>query len=225
MALTSTQIIDRVCAIAKAPGFRTQAGQYLNSVLDNLCQTHDFDYIRQTTIISADSSSASYDLPSDYLRGREVFYSVNGTIFWCDQMDFADYDRLFQGPGISNYPTNYATDVGTTPYTIYFYPPPAVPIDVTVRYQPRRDDITTPESSSDVPWFLDQRYLITKTAADLMQETDDARAERYLQRAEGMLKALLLMDDDNEGYARSVKLDPLKFRGGSSLKATKQQPL
>lgn len=227
-----SQIVTRACAIAKAPGFREQCGQYLDSLLDDLQQTYDFDYIRQTITLNIDSSSASYDLPDPadetvfgYLRAREVFYSVNGTIFWCDQISLEKYDTLFQGPGISNYPYWFATDISASPPIMLFYPPPAQPLSVTVRYQPRMPEIEDIPNSTETPWFRNQRYLITKLAADLMQETDDARADRYYKRAEDMLRLITTMDDDDEGYAKSVKLDPLKFKNNDGVRATKQQPL
>jgi len=223
--LTAMQIIQRACAVAKAPGYTVQCGQYLNSLLDDLQQTYDFDYIRKTIILPIAAGSNGYTLPEDYLRAREVFYSVNGTIFFLDQMALELYDQLFQGSGITNYPTKFATDIAQSPPVMYFYQPPAQSFQVTVRYQPRKDDIVNPQSSSEVPWFKDSRYLITKLAADLMQETDDARQDRYFQRAAEMLSKIMSMDDDDEGYARNVKLDPLLFKGGGARKATKNQPL
>ena len=225
MALTSAQIITRVCAICKAPGFITQAGQYLNSNLDDLCQTYDFDYIRKVYSFPVSSASAVYPMPTNYLRARFCYYNVNGTIFWVDQIPYEKYLTLFQGPGVSNYPYNFATDISATPANLYFYPPPAVSVTMNVGYQPRMTDITTPETSSAIPWFLDQRYLITKISADLMQETDDDRADRFHARAAEMLRNILSMDDDKEGYARTVKLDPSTFKNNNSNRPTKQQPL
>jgi hypothetical protein len=68
-------------------------------------------------------------------------------------------------------------------------------------------------------------YLIKKLAADLMNDTDDARQEKYADDAEKMLRLFLEMKDDKENYAQTIKLDRRVFRGGGSLKATKQQPL
>ena len=233
MAYTSQQIVQRACAIAKAPGFLTQAGQYLNMILADLCETYDFDFIRETQVIQASPVVASgdgalptgYALAADHLRTREVFYYVNGVVFYLTQMPIERYDQLPQSSGVTNYPCNYAIRTETSPYTIYFYQPLVTPLTIFIRYQPQMPDITSPETSSVVPWFTNQRYLLKKLAADLMAETDDERELKYKVEAERMLSLFLEMKDDKENYAQTIKLDRNVFRGGGNLKATKQQPL
>lgn len=232
MAQTSQQIVTRACYIAKAPGFLVQAGQYLNIILQDLCQTYDFDFIRQLQTLSisplANLTSGlpqGYAMNADHLRTREVFYYVGGQPFYLAQMPIERFDQLFNGPGVSNYPENYSIRTETTPYTMYFYEPPQIPLTVFVRYQPQLLDITSPETSNAVPWFTNQRYLIKRLSAYLMDETDDIRQEKFEEQAEGILSKFLQMKDDKENYAQTIKLDPLRFGNRSSLKPTKQQPL
>lgn len=224
MSLTAAQLITRACNIAKAPGYAVQAGVYLNMLLDSLCQEYDFDYIKKTKTITLNGNSG-YALNSDHLRTKEVFYNVNGNIFYLFQIPIETYHALFIGPGASNYPNKYAVDVSTTPYTILFYPPPSIAQDVTVNYYPRKDDITTPESSSTVPWFINQEYLIRKVAADLMLETDDERQPLFEVQAEKMLSKILAMDDDKEGFSETIKLSRERFRTGQNQNPNKAFPL
>lgn len=233
MAYTAQQLVQRACFIAKAPGYLTQGGMYLNMILQDLCQTYDFDFIRQTLTLSVSPLPANgdtslptgYALNADHLRTREVFYYVNGEPFYLTQLPIEEFDQLYNGPGVTNYPQNYSIRTETSPYTIYFYQPPQVPLTVFVRYQPQKDDITNPETSSVIPWFTNQRYLLKKLSADLMGETDDKRQAGWFKEAEDMLRLFLEMKDDKENYAQTIKLDRRVFRGGGNLKATKQQPL
>ena len=230
--LTSAQIINQVCQIAKSPGFTSQAGQLLNTLLSDLAQNHDFDILRKATTINVDGTAAAYALPGDYLRQREVFYTIDGEPFYLNQIPQEDYDQLYQGPGVANYPQSFATNLGNVPpgqpgYApiIQFWPPPAMPIAMTLRYQSQPADITTPETSSSVPWFPNQRYLVKQLAADLMMFTDDLRLEAFGRDATAILRDYLTMDDDKEGYVRQVKLDARFFRGSGGSRATKQLPL
>lgn len=224
MPLTSAQIISRACTIAKVPGYTVQAGIYLNMVLSSLCQEYDFDFIKKTQTISL-SVAAGYDLNSDHLRTKEVFYSVNGAIFYLFQIPIETYHSLFIGPGVSNYPNKYAVDVSTTPYTILFYPPPSITQDVTVNYYPQMADIATPESSSTIPWFTNQEYLLVKVAALLMRETDDDRQPIFDRQAADILDKFLTMKDDKEGFSDTIKLSRERFRTGQTQNPNKAFPL
>lgn len=224
MALTNAQIIARACTIAKAPGYAVQAGIYLNMLLASLCQEYDFDYIKKTQTISF-TGVAGYNLNSDHLRTKEVFYSVNGNPFYLFQIPIETYHTLFTGPGVSNYPNKYAVDVSTTPHTILFYPPPSITQDVTVNYYPQKADITTPETDTGTAWFLNQEYLIRKVAANLMLETDDARQPLFEMQAEKMLEKILTMQDDKEGFSETIKLSRERFRTGQNQNPNKAFPL
>ncbi len=224
MSLTAAQIISRACTIAKTPGYTSQAGIYLNMLLSTLCQTYDFDYIKETQIISLTNASG-YALNADHLRTKEVFYNVNGSIFYLFQIPIETYHALFTGPGASNYPNKFAIDVSTTPNTILFYPPPSITQDVTVNYYPQMADITTPETSSIVPWFQNQEYLIRKVAADLMLETDDERQPLFEVQAEKMLSKILTMKDDKEGFSDTITLSRERFRTDNNQNPNKAFPL
>jgi len=223
MALQAQQIVALALSAGRGTsGYTTQAGQFLNLILSYLAQTYDFDELRKTATLNVTGAGASYALPADYLRAREVFYSVNGTIFYLNQIPLEDYDQMFQGPGISNYPEQYATQIETSPPTIYFWPPPALSLAVTVRYQSQPSDILTPETSSVVPWFPNQQYLIKRLTADIAMLTDDTRHKSLLDEAVQILDRYLMIDDDKSGYAQQVTLDRRRFRSTESLKPTKQ---
>lgn len=224
MSLTAAQIITRACTIAKAPGYTVQAGIYLNMLLQTLCQDFDFDFIKETQIIPL-GAAKGYALNADHLRTKEVFYSVNGDIFYLFQIPIETYHALFEGPGVSNYPNRYAVDVSTTPHTLFPYPPPSISQSVTVNYYPQQADITSPETSAVVPWFTNQEYLINKVAADLMLETDDDRQTAFEARAEKMLQKMLTMNDDKEGFSNTITLSRERFRSSDNQSPNKAFPL
>ena len=223
MAMQAQQIVALALAAGRGTsGYVTQAGQFLNLILSYLAQTYDFDELRKTATLNVTGASANYPLPADYLRAREVFYSVNGTIFYLNQIPLEEYDQCFQGPGISHYPEQYATQIETSPPTIYFWPPPALTLAVTVRYQSQPADILTPETSSVVPWFPNQQYLIKRLTSDIAMLTDDTRHQTLRDEAAQILDRYLMIDDDKSGYAQQVTLDRRRFRSTESSKITKQ---
>lgn len=232
MAQTAAQICALACQIAKVPaglngvgGYAAQAGVILNSTLSTLCQTYDFDFIKKSQIINISAANASYALNADHLRTRNVYYQVNGDIFDLNQIPIEKYQSLFQGPGVDNYPYSFAVDVSQRPNLIWFYPPPALPLAVTLWYYPQMADIVTPETSATVPWFPNDEYLRYKVAADLMAITDDSRQEGFDAKAASLLSKILQMDDDKEGFARTLQLDRTQFRPSSSAKPNKAFPL
>lgn len=224
MPLTSAQIISRACTIAKCPGYTVQAGIYLNMVLASLCQEYDFDYIKQTQTITL-TDAAGYALNDDHLRTKEVFYNVNGSIFYLFQIPIETYHALFTGPGVSNYPNKFAIDVSTDPNTILFYPPPSITQNVTVNYYPQMEDIDEPETSTDIPWFTNQEYLVRKLAALLMLETDDERQPLFERQSADILNKILTMKDDKEGFSDTIKLSRERFRTGGNQNPSKAFPL
>lgn len=224
MSMTNAEIITRACTIAKAPGYVVQAGQYLNMLLSTLCQTYDFDYIKKTQVITLDGN-AGYSLNADHLRTKEVFYSVNGSIFTLFQIPIETYHSLYNGDGVSSYPNKYAVDVSTTPHTLLFYPPPSIALDVAVNYFPQKADITTPETDTGTPWFINQEYLIRKVAANLMLETDDGRQPLFELQAKEMLEDILTMKDDKGGFSDTIKLSRERFRTGGTNTPSKAFPV
>jgi hypothetical protein len=198
---------------------------YLNMVLDTLNQIYDLDYISKPVTLNFFPGTFAYPLPADHLRTREVFYKIDGASFNLNQIDIRDYNKLFSAPSVDTYPYDFAVDVSTTPHTLLPYPPPSIVNPVKVIYFPRMPYIAAPETSAVVPWFLNQQYLIEKVAAYLMKETSDDRYQAFDAGAEKLLNLLLIMDDDKEGYAQTIKLSPQNFRPSGIRRPSKLFPL
>ncbi len=223
MALTNAQIIALACADAKVPGYTVYAGQLYNMILDELCDTYDFDITRKTTTITlvADNGSGNgagpYNLPADYLRADrdDVFYTINGVPYCLIPIDVSEYDNLVLQPGIANYPEAYATFMENSPPTIKVWPPSSGAYPLTVRYRAKMASITTPESSSASPWFVFTAYLRTRLAGELMKMTDDTRWQDFLgtgdSGAQGMLTRYLKLKDDKSTRTATVQLDRRRF--------------
>lgn len=232
--LTSAQLITQVGQICKVPGMAAQIGQNLNSILEDLALTYDLDVLKKTTFITTGVSAISYPLPNDYLRMIELFYYISGEPFFLDQMPQEQYDMLFQGPGISDFPRWWASDLGETgtppgqpAYSplLYLWPPPSLVLQLTCRYRALPQPITAPENSAVVPWFPNQRFLKVRLCADTMLLTGDKRMQEFDALASKILSPYMKNMDDKSGYAKQVKLDARMFRSGVSTKATKQLPL
>lgn len=221
--LTCQQIINLACAEAKVPGMTQQAGQYLNARLVQIALNQDLDIVRRTTTINFIVGTPTYNLPANYLRAREVFFSQNGQVFMPNPIDLDYYDSLFKGPGEQDYPYFYATDLGQSPPTINFYPAPSISTAVTIRYMDSLVEITNPETSSVVPWFQDQRLLIKMVAEDLYDLADDTRAATAGEKNDKQLRQLVQMANDKENRAIRVKKDPQTFRPVRLVRPTKLQ--
>lgn len=233
VGLTAAQLVSLSCSEARTPGFKVQGGQYLNTLLLSLAYDYDFDIIRETTqiigqnvgstVLAGPGSLPGFALPSDCLRTREAFYNVQGAIFWMTKYNdnLADIDKEYQGPGVANYPTKYATDVSPNPSVIYFYPPFSVPTTVFVRYQPIPAQIPNAETSATIPWFPHQRALKKLLTADLCDLARDPRGSKLRVEGEEMLRGYLAMSDDKEGRSKRIPLDPNSFRVTYNAKNTK----
>lgn len=229
MALTAAQIVTQSCAMASTPGYTALAGQLLNAILRELCQTYDFDVARGSTTFNFNLSISSgsypnfrpgtgpYPLPSDYLRADpgDVFWTLLGVPYPMINLSLDEMDMTVQSAGLQAYPYWYATDMSQSPPVMFVYPPPSGAFPVYVRYRRQMPDISTPESSSAVPWFPHQTYLLTRLAGELMKISDDSRWENFLGEgpsgAQGMLDRYLKLKDDKEARAESVKLDRRRF--------------
>jgi hypothetical protein len=219
MTLQAQQIVSLATQIARVPGFTAQAGQLLNLILSDLCQTYDLAINLTTTTVTLVSQSGSgpYALPDNYLRmaKNEVVYDVNGAQYVMISIDLSEYDALDQNPGINNYPEYFATDTSASPPSLFVWPPPSGAFVVTIRYFQQRADIVTPQSSTTVPWFPNTDYLVTRLAGELMKITDDARAPAFLDEgatgAQGILKRFLKLQADDNGRAKTVTLDRRRF--------------
>lgn len=237
---TAAQIVNLACQIAKCPGYTYQAGELLNTILSDLCQTYDFAVARGTTFFDFNQQAAypanpnvqmgsAYTLPADYLRAQDeysVFWSLNGVPYPLISCDLDQFDMMVQQAGIQSYPYMYATDMSQSPPIMYVYPPPSGDYPVTVRYLREMPNIVTPESSDSVPWFPNQSYLITRLAGELMRITDDSRMSQFLgdgdEGAQGILTRYLKMKDDKNSRSQNVSLDRRRFgRNFTNLPNTK----
>jgi hypothetical protein len=223
--LTAAQIVTLACQEAKCPGFTSQAGQLLNATLQDLCQNYDLDACLGSNSFTFNSStgtgSGPYTLPDDYLRTQvkdgkdEIFYTIQGVPYPLIQVTKAEYDWMVQTPGFQSYPYNYATDLSQSPAELFVWPPASGSYPVTHRYYKLMPDITTPESSSAVPWFHNTQILIRSLAGRLMGITGDNRqaeylgddAQRYPLGAGTLLSAYLKNVEDREGAVHTVGRD------------------
>lgn len=232
MAYTASQLVSLACQVCNVPGRASQVGQFLNIILAHYAQIIPEDQIRKTTFLNIGPQTTIpyfYALPTDYLRYYDVFYLVDGEPFYLDPMELKDLDKQYIGNGIDNYPERFATDVSQNPQStagsspsITFYPPPAVPIQVTVRYYPQTADITTPETSSTIPWFPNQLVLLQDLCAKAMWLSDDARRAGFKEEVEENIKKYVSISDDKSGFAQRVTLDPNAFRPRSNFPPSKK---
>jgi len=123
MPLTAAQICSTAQSIARCPGYTTQAGNLLNSILSDLCQQYDFDVARQSYAFTFNTSQINYqgqayqNLPSNYLRGIKngSYYIISGVPYPMIPCDFVEeYNMLVEQSGLSNFPVFYATDMSLT---------------------------------------------------------------------------------------------------------------
>lgn len=243
MALTAQQIVTLACQIAKAPGFTSQCGQFLNVVLGELASDYDLQVAQGTfyfnfnpgltTLVGSTNLNGSgpYPLPSDWLRAKPdgVFWTLQGVAYDLIPLDLSEFDQAVQQAGLQDYPAFFCTDLSVEDAAneddsgagglAYIYPPPSGAFPCTARYQRQMPDIVTPETSSVIPWFPNSAYLIRRCAGELMQITDDTRAATFLGEepgvgAKAMLRDYLKLANDRENRATTVKLDRRRF--GSS---------
>jgi len=240
MPLTSAQIVALATQDARVPGMTSQAGQIMNMVLSDLCQTYDFDLTKKTYNFNFNSSQinslgqAYQNLPSDYLRGirNESFYVISGVPYPMIPCDLEEFDMLVEQAGLANFPVFYATDMslmgvtnsasgsgGSAVPVMLFWQVPSGAYPATVRYFSQMADISTPETSPLVPWFPNQTYLRRRIAGELMALSDDERADSFLtdneekssQGAGVILRKYLQMKDDKGTRVKTVQLDRRRF--------------
>lgn len=245
MALTAAQLISLACQDAKGPGFTSQAGQFLNMILGDLCQQFDFEVARKTyefTLTAGTTITLSngvlvyggpYPLPSDFLRvagANALIWFNQGVPYSMIPLDMDEFDRTVQQAGMQSYPYWYAIDLslgdetadGDSVPNLFVYPPPSGAYPAQLRYFAQMPDIATPETSSTVPWFPNQAYLRKRIAAELMGITDDERQAQWLGQADALLQGYLKLKDNQSSRAQTVSLDRRRFtRPFSALKNTK----
>jgi hypothetical protein len=105
------------------------------------------------------------------------------------------------------------------PPIAYVWPPVTGAYPYMVRYRAHMPDIVTPETSTEIPWFPQQQYLITALTGRLMQIASDDRWEAFLSENETahpagagvILRRYLISKDDNTNRAKRVTLDKRRF--------------
>jgi hypothetical protein len=245
MPLSASQIVSMASQIARCPGMIQLAGQRLNAILSDLCQTYDFDLARQSFAFTFNPSQinsqgqAYQNLPANYLRGirNGSYYIIDGVpypMIPCDQVE--EYNMLVEQAGLANFPVFYATDMSLTgnsnsssgtggaavPVAL-FWQVPSGAYQAFIYFFAQMPDIATPETSATVPWFPMQNYLIQELAGRMCQITDDERADallssdedRYPQGSAVLLRKYLMMKDDKGTRVKQVQLDRRRF--GSSF--------
>ena len=232
MALQAQQLVNLACQIAKCPAYTTQAGQFLNMILSDLAQLNDFELSRGLWQINTGAPSGFsvvtqqpyFNLAADHLRVLKdgAFYLISGVPYTLIQRALSDFDQLIVTQGFTSQLIYYAVDDSQSPPQIYFWPPPNASYQVDIRYVKLRADIVTPETSTSVPWFPEQNYLIKELSARLMQITNDDRMDNFESKAKAILSKWLTIQRDSESYVNTVTLDRSKFSTPfSQLKNTK----
>lgn len=237
MPYQAQQIVTLACQTAKNPAWLVQGGQLLNMILSELCQDYDLAVARQTYNFFFNSStnaantsavnSGPYPLPINYLRPDKdnVFYTIQGVKYVMIPETLAEFNAQVQQAGLNSYPENYAVDnqpISDAGYPLmYVWPPAAGSYPVTMVYYSQMADITTPESSTVIPWFPNQTYLLRRLTGELMLVSGDDRAARFLGGitndggseflgAAAILDHYLKMKDDVQAV-KQVTLDRRRF--------------
>ena len=236
MALTAAQIVNLACTAVKAPGWTVQAGQLLNVILADLADNQDLDVARAKFVFNfvvdngSGNGSGPYALPFDYKRVEKggAFYTYNGVPYPLKPIDYIDYLQQVQQAGIADFPSFFATDLSPQgleppdPALMYVWPPAASAFPVTVVYRKLLPDIASPATSTDVPWFPQQGYLLKKLQSDLAALTDDPRESYWREEATNQLRNFMQLTNDDEGRAKTVSLSSTRFgRNFNSLPDTK----
>ena len=233
MALTAAQIINLACSTAKTPGLLTQAGMFLNVILDELPRLNDIEIGRGLWSINTGAPSGLsttsgvpyFNLAPDHLRvlEDECFYLISGVPYTLIQKQLSDFDQLITTTGFNAQMIFYAVDDSQSPAQIMFWPPPNASYTVYIRYEKASSDMTSPESSSTVPKFPLQQYLIWELSARMMDLSDDDRVDKFHEKARVLLSKWLTVQRDMEGTVLRVKLDRNKFSTPwDQLKNTKE---
>jgi len=224
--MTAATICNLARQISKAYGYTTQSGQLLNMVLQDLAQVRD---IRVNLVLEqinvGTGTNGPFNGAADYNRTYDMFFQQQGLTYFLDPVELSFYDAQFKNPQLANYPYMFAVDSSPLstglPQRFYIYPMTNQALVLQHRYFRQQADITTPETSTTVPWFPDSDVLVHLTATQLMKITDDERLVTFTQMGEEMLRKWLVMEGDRNNIAAKVKLDPQSWKRTRSLRPTK----
>ena len=198
MPQSAQSICQDAAAIAKLPGGVAKAGRVLNTVLEELCTSYDFEVAAGTYYFNFDPGltslignsiygSGPYPLPSDFLRccgPQSVWWTNQGVPYPLIPLDLSSSTWRSKQAGLQSYPYWSATDVSLADATQEVCRrkrrglrlcPPSGAYPCTVRYQKLMPQIATPETSSLAAWCPNSNYLINRVAGEMMRLTDDER--------------------------------------------------
>jgi hypothetical protein len=234
VALTAGQIITLAGQIAKVPGYTAQSVQLLNSTLQELAQTYDFDVIRKyfTFPFSFTPTPPQYSyalgagpnpMPSDYLRlcPEGSYYLISGVPYNMIAVRQEQFNHFVQQAGLNSFPTYFYIDTAQAPPAMYVWPPPSGAFQVSIFYQSLPADLPTTilnAGDTTVPWFPNSTYLYTRVAGELMKLSNDDRWAAFLSDEDGsggagaLLRHYLEMKDEPSDAVKTVKLDRRNFR-------------
>ena len=229
MSISAAQIVADACAIAKCPGMTALGGRQLNLVLSDLVQHRNLKVnLVSNTINVVANSNGPFNLEADYLRTYELLYYIEDQPYFLNPSNRQQFDAEPNKSTTSNYPYEWASDLSPVSTgglgLLYIYPQSNQNLSLIHRYFLKRADITSPETSSTIPWFSDQDYLVQATAMRLMRTTDDSRYTTFVQMCDKMLEIHLLTEGDEQQVVKEVKLDPRRFKVGGALRPTKLDP-
>ncbi len=221
MAQTAQTLINLAASIAKTPGMLVQTGQFFNIILDELALINDLEINRglwqiNTAIPTGYNTTSNvpyFNLAPDHLRvlEDEVFYLVSGVPYTLIQKQLSDFDQLITTTGFNSQVIFYAIDDSQSPAQIMFWPPPNAAYTVNIRYEKSTSDMANPETSTAIPRFPLQQYLIWETAARMMDISDDDRCDKFQAKAKELIRRWMAMQRDMESTVLRVKLDRNKF--------------
>jgi hypothetical protein len=126
MALTAAQICNIARNRAKATGYLTASGQYLNLALQEIALTGDYEAAKAPFNfntsgalapignLQAQLASGPFPLPLDYLRAKKGdihLFWVQGFPVRLEPIDLEEFDGLVQQAGFQNIPVFWVTDM------------------------------------------------------------------------------------------------------------------
>jgi hypothetical protein len=156
-------------------------------------------------------------MPANFLRLHRNggFYQIFNVPYKLIGVQQEEFDSFVQQPGLASYPYLAYVDVATQPMGLYVWPPASGAYPATVRYNPQMPDMT---DTTQVPWFPNTNYLLTRLAGELFRISDDERWQAFLSDERGsggageILRRYLIMKDDPSTAPKQVTLDRRLFK-------------
>ncbi len=211
---TVGSVCNRAVELAQLDSsFLKLSRQYYNLALNDQVTNYNFPYFRvQLTDTVFIPGQTAYDLPDDYSRS-DTCYLVDGFGNRTPIIIMSKYrfDRIQSSP-VSGDPRAAYIDINNN--QIVFNSSPNTTRYYRLTYFRIPDEIDEEGGNdSDEIDFQNPMALIYLITANLMDYTDDQRAEGIMQKAEKMMRdnKLLSYDEDNQSI---VELGP-NYRAGS----------